>query len=79
VKSTILLGAAMVVLAGCALEHKPELALACQTQPCTCLPAEGGFLAKPAVEPVPVQWRANGDAYCDAGYVLSPIEEKKKR
>ena len=78
-KSTVLLCAATVGLAGCALEHDPELALACQTRPCTCLPADGGFLVKPTVEPAPVLWRANGDAYCEEGYVLSLVEEKKKR
>jgi len=68
-----LLSAALLSLAGCALEKKPELALACQTRKCVCLPAQASFVLKG--EPAQVQWKPNGDAYCPDGYVLR-LEEK---
>lgn len=68
-----LLSAALLSLAGCALEKKPELALACQTRKCVCVPAQAAFVAKS--EPAPVQWKPNGDAYCPEGYVLRPEED----
>lgn len=79
VRSLTILGGALMLLAACAQENRPELALACQTRPCTCVPADRGLFAKPIVEPAPIHWRSNGDAYCDEGFVLSLVEEKKKR
>jgi len=70
---TTLLNAALLFLAGCALEAKPELALACQTKKCVCMPAQASFPIKG--KPVPVQWKTNGDAYCDEGYVLRLAEK----
>lgn len=70
---TVLFTAALVSLAGCALEEKPELALACQTKLCECLPAKVSYPLKG--EPAPVQWKLNGDAYCTEGYVLRPVEK----
>ncbi len=67
------LNAGLLVLAGCTLAEKPELALACQTRACTCLPEKAGYPLK--AEPAPVQWRSNGDAYCKEGYVLRLVEK----
>ena len=73
-RSTILLNTALLFLAGCALQEKPELALACQTKECVCLPSQMSYPLKG--EPAPVQWRPNGDAYCTEGYVLRLVEKK---
>lgn len=70
---TALLTTALLFLAGCALEEKPELALACQTKACVCLPAQATYPLKG--EPAPVQWKTNGDAYCAEGYVLRLTEK----
>jgi hypothetical protein len=60
--------AALILLAGCALDPIPELELACQTKKCICTPQNVTLLRK--MESVPVEWKANGDAYCPSGYVL---------
>lgn len=73
-RPTVFLPAALVVLTGCALAVKPELALACQVTECTCLPAQSVYPLKG--EPAPVQWKTNGDAYCEEGYVLRKVEKK---
>jgi len=65
--------AALMLLAGCALEEKPELALACQVTKCVCMPVQASYPLKG--EPVPVQWKSNGDAYCPEGYVLRRAEK----
>ncbi len=72
-RRTALLTTALVFLAGCALEEKPELALACQTQACVCLPAQVSYPLKG--KSAPVQWKTNGDAYCLEGYVLRRPEK----
>lgn len=64
-----------VLLAACQREAIPELALACQTTKCNCVPATVTYPAR--AEPVPVQWHPNGDAYCPEGYVLRPVEKKR--
>jgi hypothetical protein len=71
--SSAFLLATLVILTGCALAAKPELALACQTTECTCLPAQSAYPLKG--EPAPVQWKSNGDAYCDEGFVLRRVEK----
>lgn len=57
---------ALLLLSACAQsdEAKRNLALACQTTSCVCLP-EG-----------PVLWRQNGDAYCPEGQVLRRSGDK---
>ena len=72
-RRTVILNAALLFLAGCTLQEKPELALACQTKACVCLPAQASYPLKG--EPAPVQWKLNGDAYCTEGYVLRPVEK----
>lgn len=65
VARAVLFGA---LAAACARQPLPELALACQTQTCVCLPAEASFPARD--QPTEVLWRDNGDAYCPEGHVL---------
>lgn len=67
--------AALIALAGCALDPIPELALACQTKKCICAPRTMTLLRK--MESVPVEWKANGDAYCPSDYVLR-LDPKKE-
>lgn len=72
-RPTVFLPAALVFLTGCALAAKPELALACETIECTCLPAQSVYSAGDG--PAPVQWKSNGEAYCEEGYVLRRVEK----
>lgn len=60
----------LLLLSACAQgdETKQNLALTCQTASCVCLPATPGPFG--SVEPSPVLWRQNGDAYCPEGQVL---------
>lgn len=62
--------------AACARPPMPELALACQTRTCVCLPAEQSFPAREKSRDV--LWHANGDAYCPEGYVLRLATDRKK-
>jgi len=74
-RSIVVFSATLVLLLGCAQAPQPDLALACQTAKCTCLPETSGFILKG--EAAAVLWKSNGDAYCPEGYVLSRVEKKK--
>jgi hypothetical protein len=74
-RSILLLNAALAVLLGCARMAGPDMALACQTSKCTCLPESSGLLVKG--DAAAVQWKLNGDAFCPEGYVLRRDEKKK--
>ena len=75
----ILLIGAIAVLAGCAMERKPIPGMAdtCQTTKCVCESNEARLFDKPA--PVPVLWKATGEAYCPENHVLRLVEKKKKK
>lgn len=70
-RPTVLMQATLAVLTGCTLAEKPALALACQTTTCACMPAQPSYPV--AGDPAPVQWKSNGDAYCEDGYVLRQV------
>jgi hypothetical protein len=69
----VLLGA---LAAACTRQPMPELALACQTTKCVCLPAEASFPVRD--EPAEVLWRDNGDAYCPEAHVLRREGDTKR-
>ncbi len=66
----------VLLLPACAQsdETKQNMALACQTTSCVCLP-DGPRLFR-TVEPGPALWRQNGDAYCPEGQTLRREGEK---
>ena len=70
----VVLAALAVLAAGCAGQRGGDidLALHCQVKACECRPAKLSLFKKS--EKVPVQWRANGDAYCPETHVLTPLE-----
>jgi hypothetical protein len=74
-RSIVVFSVMLVLLPGCAQAPQPDLALACQTAKCTCLPESAGFVLKG--EAAAVQWKSNGDAFCPDGYVLRRAEKKK--
>ena len=71
--------AAIAVLAGCATERKPIAGMGdtCQTKKCVCEASRVGLFDDP--EPVPVLWKASGEAYCPEGNVLRIAKERKKQ
>lgn len=74
-RSMLMLCSTLALLLGCAQTAEPDMALACQTTKCTCLPESSGFVFKG--EAAAVQWKPNGDAFCPEGYVLRRDEKKK--
>ncbi|MDH3597154.1 MAG: hypothetical protein OEM93_20130 [Rhodospirillales bacterium] len=74
----LLLLAAIAVLGGCGKERKPAPLMAdtCQTTKCVCEPSRVRLFGGP--EPVPVLWKATGEAYCPEDYVLRLANKKKK-
>ncbi|WP_379897578.1 hypothetical protein [Marinibaculum pumilum] len=70
----------VLLLAGCGTSVPPEeqarrMAGACQTRFCTCQQEDVGILTR--IKKAPVQWRLNGDAYCQEGYTLKFDEPPK--
>ncbi len=68
--------ALLVLASACAQsdETKQNLALRCQIRSCVCVPAGPGLFV--TVEPGPVLWRQNGDAFCPEGQGLRPSDHK---
>lgn len=66
-------GITVCLLAACGQNAaKPgNLALACQTQACTCEAATSDLFRKKAT--ADIKWRLNGDAYCPNHFVLKRI------
>ena len=66
-----------VLLAACALEPIPDMALKCQTTECVCVDRDAGFLAKPGLDAVDIIWQDDGDASCPESYVLREAKKDK--
>jgi hypothetical protein len=71
--------AGAVSLAGCGFHlvdapgDQTQLALACETVKCDCEPPKKVMtFSTPPVEPV--QWRPEGTAFCNEGFVLTRVK-----
>ena len=66
---------APLALAACVQSSpSPEsLALACQTRDCICV-AETQTIFETG-DTAPLQWKQNGDAYCQDGYMLQLVTD----
>ena len=71
-----LLFAVLVALGACAgsPEAGRDMALACATTACECVPRGDSLFSRP--KPGPVLWRENGDAYCPEGQALRRADYK---
>ena len=70
---SVLLLALTVACAGGEAEPEVDMALACQLTACVCAGEDKLFFER--VEPEPVLWRDNGDAYCPEGLELRLAED----
>ncbi len=66
----VVICALLALVSACAQsdEAKQRLALKCQVRSCACVPDARGLFV--TVEPGPVLWRQNGEAYCPEGQAL---------
>ena len=73
----LIAGLALLVLGACTNDRAgdPTLGTACAMRSCECTPENARYAGKPS----PLQWRQNGDAYCQEGYVLRLATEKEDR
>jgi len=72
----ILLSVILTLLAACTEyeEEKANLALTCQLNKCVCAHPDRLFIEK--LDPEPVLWKENGDAYCPDGLQLKLAGKK---
>jgi len=69
---------APIALAACAQtpQSTESMALACQTTECICVEETQSIFESGGK--APVQWKQNGDAFCQDGYVLQRVTEEKQ-